>query len=491
MLCPSIRMLSAPTRSAAPLPGWVRVVDGVCLLLLLLAIVVAVSGGFRERLFGLRLALTSPYRLLLWAVALGGLRHTLVRRRPIYADLSERLAVLWRTAEARAAVAAFMGTRPAILFVGYLAVFLVGFPTDALPWRVSDNEFGNLPARWDVGWYLGIALDGYSFNEAMSAAGNQQNIVFFPAFPLLMRVSGRLLGGAPASFVWAATACSLLAFLAGLMYVHRLARDLVHDDGLASTAVWLVAAYPFALFFGAPYTESLFLLGAAAALYHFRRGEIWRGGAWGFLVGLTRPNGCFLSVVLAVLALEPWLPRGLFGRDLAPRPAPTAGGLVRSFAAASLPGVGMLVYSAYVWSLTGDPLTWAQGHVAWGRSYQGLSILVTERYRYLARSGLYAYTSQSGSDVIQVLGVLFVLAAMWPVARRFGLALALFIAINILPPLAAGGLLSAGRFSSVIFPAFIWLATVVPERHRSGWLTGFMALQALNAVMFFTWRQMF
>ena len=61
---------------------------------------------------------------------------------------------------------------------------------------MAENEFGNLPARWDVGWYLGIAVDGYSFSDAAKAAGNQQDIVFFPAMPLLMRVTGRLLGGA-------------------------------------------------------------------------------------------------------------------------------------------------------------------------------------------------------------------------------------------------------------------------------------------------------
>jgi len=55
--------------------------------------------------------------------------------------------------------------------------------------------------------------------------------------------------------------------------------------------------------------------------------------------------------------------------------------------------------------------------------------------------------------------VLFVLSAVWPVARRLGLAYAVFILVNLLPPMAAGGLLSAGRFSAVLFPAFIWWAS--------------------------------
>jgi hypothetical protein len=66
-----------------------------------------------------------------------------------------------------------------------------------------------------------------------------------------------------------------------------------------------------------------------------------------------------------------------------------------------------------------------------------------------------------------------------------------FILINILPPIAAGQLLSAGRFSSVLFPAFVWLGAVVTTRHWPGWVASFMAVQALNAVLFYTWRPMF
>ena len=43
------------------------------------------------------------------------------------------------------------------------------------------------------------------------------------------------------------------------------------DDDRASYSVWLIATFPFALFYGAIYTESLYLLGAIGAFYHFRR----------------------------------------------------------------------------------------------------------------------------------------------------------------------------------------------------------------------------
>ena len=93
--------------------------------------------------------------------------------------------------------------------------------------------------------------------------------------------------------------------------------------------------------------------------------------------------------------------------------------------------------------------------------------------------------------MLNALGVVFVLATVWPVARRLGLAYAVFIVINMVPPLAVGGLLSAGRLSSVLFPAFIWLGGTVPPRHRAGWLVTFASIQALNAALFYTWRPLY
>src|SRR5690606_16003631 len=150
-----------------------------------------------------------------------------------------------------------------------------------------------------------------------------------------------------------------------------------------------------------------------------------------------------------------------------------------ALAVAAMPCVGALLYSLYLWPLTGDPLSWAAGHVAWGREYRGLTMVVAGGYGQLADHGLYAYVTHGPYDALQAAGALFVIGAAWGVARRLGIEYAVFILVNVLPPLAAGGLMSVGRFSSVLFPAFIWLATVVPARHRHGWIASFMAVQAL------------
>ena len=464
----------------------------------MVSVIIAMSGGFRVRLGDTRIALTSPYRLLVWALLFGAVRQVLSPQAPIYRDLPARLMRMWRTRPARVATGAFLGTRPAILFVGYLAVFMFGYREGGAPWKIAENEFVNLQARWDTGWYLGVAIEGYAGDPARPA--DQQNIVFFPAYPILTRAAGRLLGGASTAYLLGGTLVSLGAFFWALAYLFRFARDTLGDADQAEAAMWMLAAYPFAIFFSAVYSESLYLLGVVGAFYHFRRREFVRAGLWGLLAGLDRAPGCFLSVSLGFMAIAPWLPSWLVGGPratdtvaarLVSGPARSVRALATAIASAAMPGVGMLLFSAFVWRLTGHPLAWEEGHAAWGRTYSGLGVLVSQRADWLWRGGLYAYTSGQSGDFVNALGAIFVLATVWPVARRLGTAYAVFILINILPPLAAGGFMSAGRFSSVLFPSFVWLGSAVPARHRAAWIGTFMAGQAFCAALFYTWRPLY
>ena len=52
-----------PEHPRSTLPPWARVLDLACLAIVLLAAVVAAWGGFRMRVGGIRVALTSPYRV--------------------------------------------------------------------------------------------------------------------------------------------------------------------------------------------------------------------------------------------------------------------------------------------------------------------------------------------------------------------------------------------------------------------------------------------
>ena len=237
------------------------------------------------------------------------------------------------------------------------------------------------------------------------------------------------------------------------------------------------------MFFSTAYTEALFLLTIIGACYHFERDELWQAGAWGLVAGLTRPNGCLLSVVLACIAMRPWWPPAGWAAVAWPR-------VVQRLAVAALPGIGMLMYSAYIYALTGNPFQWAAQNAAWGRVYRRLDALLADQAGVL-NDALYNVGASPTADAMQLIAVVFVLLTAWPVFRRVGFPYAVLIPINLVPPLLLGGLLSMGRVTSVLFPAFVWLALVIPARHLTAWAVMLAMLQTICAAAFFTWRPLF
>jgi hypothetical protein len=460
------------------LPKWATALDVLAVVMALVAISVAIFGGFRIWIFESRLSVTDWLRPALWSVVLLALRHGIIRREPLPQRVAAAVARWWRSPDTRVVLPIHLSTRLGVLLVGFLAVQLVGFPPEAAGrFKLYENELLNLPARWDSGWYLTIATEGYRYDPNMRA-DYQQNIAFFPAFPMAMRYLSVVLGRQP---LWTGVGISLVAFFIALTYFLRLARDFLKDEDQAVTAVTLLAMYPFAVFFSAAYTEGLFLLTLIGAVYHFHKHQLWRAAMWGFVCGLTRPNGALLSIVLALMAIAPSLREWL----------KTPGTLFRRIIAAGSPGYGMLLYSAFIYRMTGDPFMWTKQNVAWGRVYRGLDSIVSDRVDFIAANGLYNYASTQTMDMFYLMAVLLCAAAVWPVYRRHGLAFAVLIPITILPPMAAGGLLSMGRVTSILFPVFLWLGGAVPPRHRFAWVGAFAVLQGFVAVMFFTWRPLF
>src|ERR1700722_1176761 len=115
---------SAAPSSPGP-PAWIVAAELLCLLFVIIEVCVLVWGGFRLRLGGWRISLTSPYRMLFWFAVVGGVRYAGARGWKL--QLPGLLSSLWRPPGVRAAVTVLAGTRPAILFVGYLFVIMFGY----------------------------------------------------------------------------------------------------------------------------------------------------------------------------------------------------------------------------------------------------------------------------------------------------------------------------------------------------------------------------
>jgi hypothetical protein len=475
------------------LPSWVRILDALAIIAFIVALTVAIFGGFSTHIGFVRLSARSPLRLGFITLALIAVRHAAFPSPPLH-----RRAVEWaqmlRDDPSAAVVTTAWFSRIAVLVTAYFAVLTIGFSKD-VGFKVSADPVMNLPARYDAGWYVGIALGGYYFQGRFD---RQQNIVFFPAYPFAMRVVGYLVGafegGVPwerrmARALWGGTILSIVAFMWGASYLARLARDTI-GEAHATDAVMLIAAYPFAIFFSLPYTEATFLLGSVAAFYHFRRRAWVRAAAWGALVGLTRPNGCLLSLALACVIAENFYSRWKSRDRESPNGESPNHQILKSFLSASTPGLGMLAYSAYMNHLTGSWFGWARLQVAWGRSFEGLAPLARVLTR-IEDEGLARAVVLVPYDALNALAWVFALVMLWPVFRRLGLGAVVFVIINIIPPVLAGGLMSMGRITSTLFPIFLALAAILPRRFVLPFVTAFAIGQGLVAALFFTWRPLF
>jgi hypothetical protein len=328
-----------------------------------------------------------------------------------------------------------------------------------------------LPARWDAQWYSEIAAFGYRWDGDWT---RQQSVVFFPAFPMAARVVARLLG---IHILHAAWFVSFAAFAAAMLFFVRLARAHL-DTRSASDAAWLLSSYPFAIYFSAAYSESLFLLTMCGMFLAVHERRFERAATWGLAAGLTRPNGWLLALPLALLVythLRPSRPREW----------------LRAATLVAAPVVGMLLFTLYLHLRFADGFAWLRGQAAWGRTYRGLHLFALDRISYITEHGLSQYLIDLPFDALNTGAALLAMGLIIPIARRLGVAYGALVAALALPPLLIGGAMSMGRMTSVLFPMFIWLAAEWPQQYRTGLLITFAMLQAFAATLFFTWRPLF
>jgi Mannosyltransferase (PIG-V) len=145
----------------------------------------------------------------------------------------------------------------------------------------------------DARWYTGIATHGYTWTVDGKPA-----LAFFPLYPALIHVGTHL--SLPAVAVGLIVAN--VSALAALVYLRALVAD-EWGPSVARRAVWLCALFPTAFFTFAPYTESLFILAAAAVLYHSGRGQTALAGLWLAVALMTRSTGVILLAPLLMSVL--------------------------------------------------------------------------------------------------------------------------------------------------------------------------------------------
>ncbi len=301
----------------------------------------------------------------------------------------------------------------------------------------------------DALWYLRIATIGYRPTDGSAA--------FFPLYPWLIRIVSPLVGGHPLA---AALLISNLSFLGALYLLYDLS-VIEFSDSVARRTVLYISVFPAAIFFFAPYSESLFLLLSVAAFRAARRDRWPLGGVAGALSALTRSVGVFIAPALVVEGIHRW-------REERHE-------LVWKLMWSAVAGAGLLIYLGY-WQRRGNwaiPLHLQQ---YWQRQKTWPWMTLVHATSDAFHSG--AFSSYYMLDWLITVPALA--AAAYGIIKLRP-SYSVFTWLCLLAPLsfvfAGRPLMSMPRFIAVLFPIF-WVAALATEERR----TAHEALVAVSAV---------
>lgn len=368
-----------------------------------------------------------------------------------------------------------------IVKLGFYVVAAFGLwmvPEFPRPWTPSafftTPQIVNVLYHWDGEWYYWIAQNGYEHKPTGFSP-----VAFFPLFPLMINLVGRFL--APENLPYAGLLVVNVAFLGALFYLHALASL---DGGRSQTqrGLWYVAVLPGALFFQVVYSESLFLLTAAATIYHARRGQLWLAGLWAMLASLTRVQGVLLALVIGWEVWRLWREdRGLALRNLPPL---------------ALAPLGVGLYMLHLYQRFGEPLAFVEAQGAWNRSFSLPLTTLWEGLRMVA-SGREKIGAAYGIETLNVLVVIaFLLVALasarrWPASYNIYVFASLVVAL--ISPSEGKFIMSGARFMAVLFPvgfALAQWAETRPGLDRLVMATS-LPLYGLLTALFVAWREVY
>ena len=175
-----------------------------------------------------------------------------------------------------------------VFFAGILSRLLL-FGAGVLLLKLSgDNkvDLEYLAQFSDAPHYMEIAQNGYT------AVGEHANkIVFYPLFPLLLRIFSVFIR----SYAVTGLVISYASFGLASAYMYKLMR-IDHDAEKSLDALLLLFMAPYGMFFGSIHTESLFLILSVMTVYYARKENWLIAGIVGFFAALSKTQGMLLVV---------------------------------------------------------------------------------------------------------------------------------------------------------------------------------------------------
>lgn len=341
--------------------------------------------------------------------------------------------------------------------IASLVIGLALFAGSSLPEGYNSNGgyteayelegFWSLWMRWDTEWYVEVAQEGYDYIPNTSS-----EVGYFPVYPLLMRWLAPLFGNPIASGM----VISSVSLIVALLLLYRIALQDTERKAVARRTVLYIMLYPAALFFIAPYTESLFLLLSLASVWAARKQQwIW-AVAFGAIASATRVQGFLL---IALVGME-WLnTHGWYIRRENDKNYPSLLSVLNNhwqtgLLVALIPS-GLIAYMAFQWVEFGTPFAFVNSHTTIASDLGNIPF-VGVIFGEIA----WTWRGENPDPWIVPLGLsalIFALATLKTMWHKLPESYVVYIALMILVPMWTGPMYSMTRFVGVMFPVFmVW-----------------------------------
>ena len=321
----------------------------------------------------------------------------------------------------------------------------------ALEGKVSVQTFIHRLNIWDAGHYVNLVDLGY---KDFIEDGQHLFLVFFPFYVWVTRLVHLVVPSIEVSGL----IVSILSYAVGSTYLYKLTAKLFNGH-VAWDAVVLMSAFPFSFFFGTVMTESMFLLTCAGAMYYAVERRWGLYAVFGIAAALTRMTGLLVMSVGVLEFLGPYAPfesLGNFKKAL-------VAFLKRSWLLLS-PALGTLIYFGLNYYVDGDPFAFVKHQEHWSQGFKWVPGVVDYIIDGVGKMDIGSWTVWIPSLACFVLS--FVLLFFGAARREMPSSLAVFGTLYFISNYCLSWLLSAGRYMSCSFVAFIIAALLLEERPR-------------------------
>ncbi len=312
-------------------------------------------------------------------------------------------------------------------------------------------------ANFDGEHYMSIAMHGYQSLEQ----------AFFPLYPLLIYLGKYFL---PNNFLASASiglAISNIFFIAALWLLYKLVR-IDYSAKIGWLTLTLLLVFPTSFYFGAVYTESLFLFFSVATFYFSRREKWWMAALMGILACTTRVFGVLL---LPALLIDVFINKKSFSKW---------------YPLLFIP-LGLFFYMIYLYITVGDPFAFYTLQSLIGEHRQkGIILFPQVVYRYF--NILFHYQKFDiflATFLLEFfVTLLFFIVPIWGFFKKVRWSYIFYSLVSLLLPTVQGSFSSGARYVLVIFPVFIMLAIFMEK--WPVWIQRVTFLMSAILLFFFT-----